>query len=80
MAFAEITSLKKTLSIVSASRAIESFKSSIDQIRNELCVGMSPAEAAQLLGNLADAVMSDLNTLAEAAETDLVCLGDSATI
>ena len=63
LAFAEITSLKKTLNTVAVKGIIESFKSSIDQLRREVLAGMPPSEASFSISNLSEALIGDLERL-----------------
>ncbi len=69
LAFGEIANFKKTYNAITARRVIDSFKSSVKQLQQEIKAGMSLAEASRQFSEMLDACDSDLRRLEE--ETNL---------
>lgn len=65
LAFREVANYKKTYSLVSATRVIESLSSTMRQIKAELKAGLSPIEAAFQLEKFIDAALMDFERLGQ---------------
>jgi len=65
LAFLEAANYKKTYSLVSATRLVESMSRTMRQINAELKAGVSPAEAALQLEKFIDAALIDLERLSQ---------------
>lgn len=65
LAFEEVAGFKRTYNLVTASRVVESFRTTLQQFREEVRGGASPAEIALQLERLIDAVDEDFDNIIE---------------